>query len=326
MGLFGKKNGNGQSGRQAPEYAEVSGIIAGRLSSERDETVLIGIGDLMRGEAMGKKYRPSEVIDKLAEVLQFPHGDEVVEKAGDSLIEKLKNGVHFEDAALIITNRLGMKTGANAKFFVKMLDRLEYKPDLRKLAVEMLAGFRGVELGQGAVDNIEMALLQRLMDPKEHEGVKETIKKRFGKEGKGRPQIKVDERRGDETVAVEDVGGAGPAKAKMNAARDIPTESMDVVAGFLMQLKEGDPLQKERAAKALEILVGNSKSRSQIERIREEVAPMRMNFPDLYRKILLGMQKMLPQRDSVRPPIAVGPGNGNGAVDRNTPTLPPLKR
>ncbi|MEM4272512.1 MAG: hypothetical protein QXH30_02890, partial [Candidatus Bilamarchaeaceae archaeon] len=77
MNWFGKKDGNGhrgQSRRQnAPEYAEISSIIIGRLSSKDEALVLIGIGDLMRGEAIGRKYRPSEVIDRLAEVLQFPH-------------------------------------------------------------------------------------------------------------------------------------------------------------------------------------------------------------------------------------------------------------
>lgn len=315
MGLFGKRPSDGarsdQSGRQpGTEYAEISKLIIDRLSSEQDERVLMGIGDIMRGAQMGRKYRPSEAVDMLAEVLQFPHGKEVAEKAGDALVEKLRNGVHEEDAELIITNRLGRKNEANAKFFLKMLERLEHKPRLRKLAVEMLAGFRGFDLSPETIDNIEMTLLERLSNPGEHEEVKKTIRERFRKGAKGRPELKLEEIRLDETIATETEPDAGQASFEALRVEDIPAPAMDAIGILLLKLKDGDPDEKKRAAVALEIRVGAATSRSQIERIREGVSPMRVEFPDLYRKILLAMQKLPSERNSTRPPIALGPQNG----------------
>ena len=164
------------------------------------------------------------------------------------------------------------------------------------------------------------------MHPNESEEVKKAIKERFGKEGKGRPHIYVEERRGDETVAIEAEPGPGKDSAAVIKARDIPTEGMDIVAGFLMQLKDGGLFEKERAAMALIKIVENSKDRKQIERVRDGVLPLKSEFPVLHRIVLKAMQNVLPDWNSSKPPIAIAPGNGRKPLESKDPTpMAPLK-
>jgi hypothetical protein len=339
ISLFGRGNGKGKIGVQSPEYAEIPGMISDRLMSEHDQFVLSAILSIMQE---GKKYRPSEVVDRLAEVLRYPHGEEVIRKAGDALIEKLKNGIHFEDVQFTVTSKLGKRTELNAKLFLKMLDRLPHKAEIKKLAIEMLASFRGVELKPELVDEIEMALLQRMMDPQESDCVKKAITDRFWKEGKGRPEIRVSEARGDETQLLQEQA-PGKAFAAAKSMRDAQTQGLqgelDRASGFLMMIRDGNPLQKERAAMALIKVIEISKSRDELVRIRDGVAPLKMEFPTLYRTVLKAMQGMLHDGPSSKPPIALGTGSRlvfdrntptvpplDGAANRNTPTVPPLKR
>lgn len=314
MDLFKRKKSNGdQSGRQAKaKYENISDFLLNRLSSKQEEIVLSGIRELARAEEMSHKYRPEKVAEALALVLQSSNSEKVAEAAGDALVEKLGREVSLDDAN-VITGLLVGKQDRNAKFFMKMLDGTKYKAGLRWLAVERLVAFRGAELSPGTVDSIEMALLERMKDKNESEDVKNAIKNRFGKEGRGRPELRKAASRSDETVALDSLPQPVRDSSAVIGRVELPTEGMDVVSGFLLQLKEGDAAQKEKAAKALERLAGNVTSRMQIERIMHGVGQVRNEFPDLYRKVLLEMQKMAPQGESGSLPTALGHANGNGA-------------
>lgn len=292
-----------------PAYAEISSIVRDRLKGENESFAISAVLALTQE---GNKYSPNDVGFLLADARQRPHSPKVIEMIENALVKTLRNGIKEEDAKYLVKNAFEKKSESNALFLLRLLEEIQGKPEVKKSVVEMLARFRGVELGEELLGKIEGALMQSMASMSESDEVKSEIARLFAKGAKGRPQLMVETRKAaEETQVLETEEEQVSARAEPPDRRAV-TEAIHDADGMLIELlKSKNNVQKERAAISLALRAGAELAKEgQVRKIRDGLEPYKDEFPRQWEAVLKALGRFL---RATEPPGPMrkpeGPGN-----------------